>query len=261
MNVSWMIGVRMLTSRQKSHISFITFMAVTGVTIGVSALLIITAISTGFLEAFKEKVLGVNAHVIVLKVGETFHEYRDVTKISKREEGVVEAAPFIITEMMLAKGKSISGILIKGIEPKASRDILDLPSHIVDGELSSLDYVAPQPAPKDEGEDIDIDAILDDESESETARDPGEEEHEKKDDDTGEKLPGMIIGKTLSENLHLGIGDKVRVISPLTGLDTSFVDNKFDTSVSANFEVTGIFYSGFDEYDSRLVYVNLLQAQ
>ncbi|MFH1436359.1 MAG: ABC transporter permease [Pseudomonadota bacterium] len=260
MNVSWMIGVRMLTSRQKSHISFITFMAVAGVTIGVSALLIITAISTGFLEAFKEKVLGVNAHVIVLKVGETFHEYRDVTRISKREEGVVEAAPFIITEMMLAKGKSISGILIKGIEPKATRNILDLPSHVVDGDLSSLDYVV-LPESKDEGEDIDIDAILDDEFGSDAARGPGEETKKKEDADAEEKLPGMIIGKTLSENLQLKIGDKVRVISPLTGLDTSFLNNKFDTSVSANFEVTGIFYSGFDEYDSRLVYVNLLQAQ
>jgi lipoprotein-releasing system permease protein len=306
MGVGWMIGMRFLTARQKSHISFITIMAIVGVTIGVSALLIITGISSGFLEAFKEKVLGVNAHVIVLKVGETFHEYRDVTKTASREEGVSAAAPFIITEMMIAKGKSISGILIKGINPEDAAKILDLPKNIVKGSLDSLAY-APLPGSSNgkpsAGDDVDILDILDDESaahagaeeknaavqppaqgngekEEAAEEDPGttaildEESGDgetppgKKENGEGEKgpaaadrLPGMIIGQTLAENLGAKIGDTVLVISPLTGLDTSFTDGRFDTSISAEFKVTGIFYCGFDEYDSRLVFVNLYHAQ
>lgn len=266
MSLSWTIGWRFLTSRQKSHITFITIMAIIGVTIGVSALLIITGISSGFLEAFKEKVLGVNAHVIVLKVGETFHEYRDVTKTASREEGVVAAAPFIITEMMIVKDKSISGILIKGINPDSTEKILDLSRNIVKGKLSSLKFITPPPkAPggPEEGE-IDIMDILDEESGSETPGSPTEEKKEKKEEEkiqSSKEFPGMIIGETLADNLQAKIGDTVKVISPLTGLDTSFMDSRFDSSISATFKITGIFYSGFDEYDSRLVYVNLYQAQ
>jgi len=310
MSVSWMIGMRFLTARQKSHISFITIMAVMGVTIGVSALLIITGISSGFLEAFKEKVLGVNAHVIVLKVGETFHEYRDVTKAASREPGVSAAAPFIITEMMIAREKSISGILIKGINPEDAEKILDLPKNIVKGDLDSLRYVPPPPDSshgKSGGEEVDISDILDDESEAhlpavapEAGKEPAEAEEEAGEEDEAEeenhgedqeltaildeesgdkpdrpegeeeegkapaaedRLPGMIIGQTLAENLGAGMGDTVQVISPLTGLDSSFTDGRFDSSISAKFKVTGIFYCGFDEYDSRLVFVNLYHAQ
>jgi lipoprotein-releasing system permease protein len=265
MGVSWMIGLRFLTSRKKSHISFITIMAVIGVTIGVSALLIITGISSGFLEAFKEKVLGVNAHVIVLKVGETFQEYRDVTRTASREEGVVAAAPFIITEMMIVKGKSISGILIKGVNPEDAARILDLPSNIVKGSLKSLEADSQIPGPEvpEAGggeEEVDVTGILDEESEAKPSGEapqpapPAEPAGE-------QNLPGMLLGQTLAENIHARLGDTVQVISPLTGLDTSFIDGKFDTSISAKFKVTGIFYSGFDEYDSRLVYVNLHHAQ
>ena len=265
MGVSWMIGLRFLTSRKKSHISFITIMAVVGVTIGVSALLIITGISSGFLEAFKEKVLGVNAHVIVLKVGETFQEYRDVTRTASREEGVVAAAPFIITEMMIVKDKSISGILIKGVNPEDAAKILDLPSNIVKGSLKSLeaDSQIPEPEAPEAGggeEEVDVTGILDEESE---AKPSGEAPQPAPAPPPagGENLPGMLLGQTLAENIHARLGDTVQVISPLTGLDTSFIDGKFDTSISAKFKVTGIFYSGFDEYDSRLVYVNLRHAQ
>jgi lipoprotein-releasing system permease protein len=259
MGFSWMIGIRFLTSRQKAHISFITIMAIVGVTIGVAALLIITGISSGFLDEFKEKVLGVNAHVIVLKVGETFQEYREVTKTARREEGVVAAAPFIITEMMIVKGKSISGILIKGIDPEFAKQILDLPHHIQKGKLSSLEYVPLSPAPpRPKENDIDITDILDEEE----SGDASQQDKDKKEAPRGTgPLPGMIIGATLAENISAGIGDTVKVISPLTGLDTSYMETKFDTSVSAEFKITGIFYSGFDEYDSRLVYVNLYQAQ
>ncbi len=252
-----MIGIRFLTSQRKSHLSFITTMAVIGVTIGVAALLIITAISSGFLDEFKKKVLGVNAHVIVLKVGETFEEYRDVVKTARREKGVIAAAPFIITEMMLVKDKAISGILIKGIDPGFAKKILDLPHHMQKGTLSSLELNPSEVATPLQKDEIDIGGILDEESGEAKPRSKTGEETASAD----ERLTGMIVGATLAENIGARLGDRVKVISPVSGLDTSYLEGKFDTSVSAQFQIAGIFYSGFDEYDSRLVYVNLYQAQ
>jgi lipoprotein-releasing system permease protein len=77
----------------------------------------------------------------------------------------------------------------------------------------------------------------------------------------GRLLPGIIIGRSLADNLGARIGDPLRVVSPVAGLDTSFWAPGVDASKALDFRVIGIFYSGFDEYDSRLVYVDLYEAQ
>jgi len=76
-----------------------------------------------------------------------------------------------------------------------------------------------------------------------------------------EDLPGVVVGKTLAENLELEVGDRVRIISPLAGLDTSMWSAQTRTPRSKEFRVIGVFEAGFQEYDSRLVYVDLYEAQ
>jgi lipoprotein-releasing system permease protein len=61
-----------------SLFSVFTSVSVLGVALGVAALTIVLAVTTGFQKQFRDKVLGVNAHVIVLKSQATFAEYRDV---------------------------------------------------------------------------------------------------------------------------------------------------------------------------------------
>jgi lipoprotein-releasing system permease protein len=74
-------------------------------------------------------------------------------------------------------------------------------------------------------------------------------------------LPGVILGATLAETLGIELGDEVKVISPLTGLDTSLWRPDGGTPASRDFRVIGIFQAGFQEYDSRLVYMDLYEAQ
>ena len=57
------IGLRYLRSKKRKTISVITVIAVTGVALGVAALLCVMAITGGFQDAFRTKILGVNAHV------------------------------------------------------------------------------------------------------------------------------------------------------------------------------------------------------
>jgi lipoprotein-releasing system permease protein len=76
------------------------------------------------------------------------------------------------------------------------------------------------------------------------------------------QLPGIVLGATLARELDVQLGDRVKVISPLTGIDTSLV--RADTGrapKSRDFRVIGVFQAGFQEYDSKLVYVDLYEAQ
>ena len=73
-------GSRYIRSRKKRSISAVTGIAITGVALGVTALSVVISISSGFEKEFVNKVLGVNAHVLVMKYGIDFTEYRDVMK-------------------------------------------------------------------------------------------------------------------------------------------------------------------------------------
>ena len=49
-----------------------TAFAMFGVALGVAALAIVMSVTGGFQDQFREKVLGVNAHVIIMKMGQDF---------------------------------------------------------------------------------------------------------------------------------------------------------------------------------------------
>jgi len=147
------VGLRYLRSKKRASISVISVIAITGVALGVAALLAVTSITSGFQREFRDKVLGVNAHVLVLKYGLNFDEYRDVVARAAKMPEVAGAAPFIINEMMLAKGDRLSGVLVKGVDPELMLKVLDLPSQLIAGSLEGLRR--PGAAPSVRPEDLD----------------------------------------------------------------------------------------------------------
>jgi len=205
-----------------SVFSVFTSVSVLGVALGVAALTVVLAVTTGFQKQFRDKVLGVNAHVIVLKSQATFAEYRDVMKTAQSiDPDVLAVQPFIFAEMLVTRGKGeISGVAIKGIDPKLVRGVLDLEKHMIEGSVDTLAVV-----PK-----------------------PGE-------------LPPIIMGKELAHKLKAKVGDSVTVVVPLSNIDFDTWKAKSSAPRTRKFRVSGIFYSGFDEYDRRLMYTALADTQ
>jgi len=181
------------------------------------------SVTTGFQDQFREKVLGVNAHVIVLKQQSTFAEYRDVMKTAMEiDADVLAAQPFIFAEMLVTRGKGqLSGVAIKGVDPALVRGVLDLDKHMLDG--ASIDSLARVPG-------------------------PGE-------------YPAIIMGRELARKLKAKVGDDVTVVVPLSNIDFDTWRAKSSAPRTRKFHVTGIFYSGFDEYDRRLMYTALKDIQ
>jgi lipoprotein-releasing system permease protein len=202
--------------------SVFTSVSVLGVTLGVAALTIVLAVTTGFQQQFRDKVLGVNAHVIVLKSQTTFAEYRDVMKTAQEiDPDVLAVQPFIFAEMLVTRGKGeLSGVAIKGVDPKLVRGVLDLDRHMIEGTIDSL------------------------------SKEPGPGE-----------LPPIIMGKELAHKLKAKVGDDVTVVVPLSNVDWDTYRAKSSAPRTRKFRVTGIFYSGFDEYDRRLMYTSLQDTQ
>jgi lipoprotein-releasing system permease protein len=180
MSYEFFIGLRYLRAKRKStFISIITFISTAGVALGVMALIVVLAVMTGFEEDLKEKILGTNAHIVVLKSGGAISDYNSVADRLARLPGVVSATPFIYSQVMLTAGENVSGVVLRGVDPKSDRKVTNLYRSLVQGKLSDLENPVPPP-----GGD-------------------------------GTPLPGLIIGKELAKNLNLYKGDKVNVVSPL----------------------------------------------
>ena len=159
------IGFRYLLSKKTKSVSVITSIAVSGVALGVAALLAVMSITAGFQDEFRDKVLGVNAHVLVMKYGD-FEEYRDVVARAREMPEVAGAGPFLIQPMMLANGDRISGVLLKGVDPDLMPEVLDLPEQMVEGTLEGLRVpgaappVRPEERDRRAGAGEDLDAYL-----------------------------------------------------------------------------------------------------
>jgi lipoprotein-releasing system permease protein len=321
---SLQIGVRYLRSKKRATVSMITLISIIGVALGVAALLAVLSITTGFEKAFRDKVLGVNAHVLVLKYGREFQGYRDVLATVGDMPEVAGIAPFSINEMMLTKGERRGVVLVKGVTPEGLHTVLDLPHQIVAGTLEGLrrpGFIPTAPTtPKPEENWQWLRDIRDGKGDSPPSSDEPvrrktfwEEEKERReaereaarragrpnvgkvakpgdieamlggfDDDElalpddpaweaglshGEAqepldaLAGIIVGKTLAEDLGLEVGDRVRLISPLAALGLALSEPGGHATRSREFRVIGVFQAGFQEYDSGLVYTDLLEAQ
>ncbi|HIJ88100.1 MAG TPA: lipoprotein-releasing ABC transporter permease subunit [Desulfuromonadales bacterium] len=171
------IGLRYLKAKRKStFISIITFISTAGVALGVMALIVVLAVMTGFENDLKEKILGTNAHIVVIRSGAPMEEYRAVIEKLKGFPGVLAATPFIYNQVMLSSGKNVSGVVLRGIDVATDRQVTRLSKSIVEGSMDGLDPHMGQGA---------------------------------------DAPPGLMVGKELAKHLNLFLGDKVNVISPM----------------------------------------------
>ncbi len=174
------IGLRYLKAKRKStFVSIITFISIAGVALGVTALIVVLSVMTGFEEDLKGKILGTNAHVVVLKSGGEIQDYQKLMERLRGFHGVSAATPFIYSQVMLASGSNVSGVVMRGVDPKTDTQVTNLYRSIVQGKLSNLD----EPIKPAYGE--------------------------------GPTLPGVIIGRELAKNLNLYMGDIVHIVSPV----------------------------------------------
>jgi lipoprotein-releasing system permease protein len=308
MAYAFKIGARQLSSKKGRTLSVITWIAISGVALGVSALLLVLSITTGFQREFRDKVVGVNAHVLVMKYGIDFEEYRDVIAHAREYDEVVGAGPFLLKPMVVSKGDKVRGVLVKGVDPEGARSVLDLPGQLVAGSLDELRLEGA--VPSDPPDSVDVSAwswlrklsrgeeaqeleepppipegrtpawgappprardILDPEAlnalfERELdlpeldAADDIELEPIEPGEGSVTALGGIILGKDLAEELGAEVNDRVTLVSPTAAFGLTDLGGGRRTQ-TRELRVIGVFSAGFQEYDSRLAYVDLYDAQ
>ena len=117
--LGWFLARRYLSSRSGGKmLSFITWIALGGVVVGVTALIVVIGVMTGAQEELREKILGSNPHVMVLQSGPTLRldNYPEVMETVVAQEDVVSAAPFLLTRAGLYREGYVEVVDLYGVE-------------------------------------------------------------------------------------------------------------------------------------------------
>ncbi|HUT83534.1 MAG TPA: lipoprotein-releasing ABC transporter permease subunit [Thermodesulfobacteriota bacterium] len=139
MSYEWYLSLRFLKS--KSHqtlLSIFTVISVCGVAIGVMALIIVLGVMTGFEEDLRDKILGTNSHMVIMRYDRSMDNYREVIDTVKGVKGVVSATPFIYSQVMLTSESNAFGVVLRGVDPDTSRAVTNLDASMVEGSLKNL---------------------------------------------------------------------------------------------------------------------------
>lgn len=135
------IAWRYLRSRRGSKLlSFISVIAIGGVIVGVSALIVVMGVMNGLQRDLREKILIGSPDIRVLSYGEDLKiaDWRTVMDRVKREQGVTAVAPFVLTQGLLSTGHDyVEGAYVSGIEPQArgTVDVTSIRQHATQGDF------------------------------------------------------------------------------------------------------------------------------
>ncbi len=135
------IARRYLSSRRgRGFLSLITWIAIGGVAVGVMALIVVISVMSGLQRDLREKILGANAHGMVLELGQAvrMESWEAVRRRVAEDPDVVAAAPFIYTEVGLnVPGGSYSeGAVLRGMSgDSVGLSVTEIDDHLVAGTM------------------------------------------------------------------------------------------------------------------------------
>jgi lipoprotein-releasing system permease protein len=221
------ISLRYLRAkRREAFISLITVIATFGVLLGVMTLNIVLSVMTGFEEDLRSRILGFNPHILVTSLGGPIGDYQHAVEKARQVPGAAAAAPFIYSQVMISSRQSVSGVLVRGLDPAQANAVVDIAAHLKEGSIAGLGR--PQTV---------------------TTKDGAEERTV--------TLTGVIIGQALARQLGVLLGDPINVVSPLNSTPGPLGM----TPKVKRFVVAAIFDSGMYNYDEGLMLMSLADAQ
>ncbi len=132
------VALRYLLARRKQAlISIISLISTVGVMVGVMAVIIALALTTGLQGELRDRILGSTAHVYVWK-GDGLRDYQAVVRQLRGFPHVVGAAPAVIGIGLVSTPQGQSFITLKGIDPVLEPSVTDIGRSMRQGSLAAL---------------------------------------------------------------------------------------------------------------------------
>lgn len=119
---------------KRTFVSIITLISVIGVTLGVTVLILVIAVMTGFDRELRQKVIDFDAHILVT-TEDVLRDWPDLMVKIRSTPGVVAVAPYVQGPVIVEFQNRRLAPLIRGVDPEEEERVIPLRKFIKIGEL------------------------------------------------------------------------------------------------------------------------------
>src|SRR3984957_16204845 len=134
------VGLRYSLAREHSFfVSFITWVSLSGVALGVAILIVVLSVMNGLGSELRDRLLSVSAHASLNAGGAAIPDWRlRIQQLTGAPE-LVGAAPYLDTDAMLSSQPAMSGAVIRGVDPQLETQVSTIADSMREGKLSDLE--------------------------------------------------------------------------------------------------------------------------
>jgi lipoprotein-releasing system permease protein len=207
---------------KRTFVSIITLISVVGVALGVAVLIIVISVMSGFDHDLRGKILGFNAHLKIYGRGQLIENYADMMRLVSSNKNVRGVAPFVLGQVLVETEPA---------DTNAEQSIVSAP-YIRGVDVNSENSVSVLPKSITNGS-FDLSGR------------------------------GLVIGMDFAQNMNLSVGDRVSIYSPADLKRMKALRGKANEEaiLPDDYTVTGIFSTGYFEYDANIIATSLENAQ
>jgi ABC-type transport system, involved in lipoprotein release, permease component len=119
---------------KRTFLSIITLISVIGVMLGVTVLILVISVMTGFDRELRQKVIDFDAHILVTSE-DVFHDWRALKAKIDQTPGVVATAPYVQGPVIVEFHNRRLAPLIRGVDPEQEEKVIPLQKFIKYGKL------------------------------------------------------------------------------------------------------------------------------
>jgi len=141
--LEFFVAARLVGSRKKSYVSLVSAVSVWGLALGVASLVVIFAITSGFEEVFRDKLLGVYPHLVVIGKGGDLPDWEDVIDRLSGKPHMRSVSPATYDEMMASHRGRRAGSIVKGIESRSEYIANTVQPFLIKGTVQDL-HIEPE---------------------------------------------------------------------------------------------------------------------
>jgi lipoprotein-releasing system permease protein len=133
------VGLRYVrTRRQGFFVSFISWVSMLGVCLGVAALITIISVMNGFEGELRGRLVALTAHATVTGPADRMADWRAVADRALAVPGTVGAAPFVDVQAMAGRSGHLMPVVLHGVDLHAEPGVSDIEQHLLEGRLADL---------------------------------------------------------------------------------------------------------------------------
>ena len=134
------IALRYITTKRRNRFaSFVSFVSIAGIALGVGALIIVLSVMNGFEREVVRHVLGMSSHAVLLSDAGLIADWPALEKRVMADPRVVALSPYVRASGMLTRKGKVTGTIVEGIDPSREVKVTELANYLPAGQLAALD--------------------------------------------------------------------------------------------------------------------------